>query len=84
MHKVLELAARVADGIPVPAKNTAWIARKINDAKLRVFIPPGDSLEFEARLAKHEKNSITVNVEARKAKKITGHARIVFLAEERA
>jgi 3-hydroxymyristoyl/3-hydroxydecanoyl-(acyl carrier protein) dehydratase len=84
MHKVLELAARVADGVPVPAKNTAWIARKINDAKLRVFIPPGDNLEFEARLAKHEINSITVNVEARKGKKVTGHARIVFLAEARA
>jgi 3-hydroxymyristoyl/3-hydroxydecanoyl-(acyl carrier protein) dehydratase len=83
MHKVLELAARVAEGVPAPAKNTLWVARKINDAKLRVFIPPGDNLEFEARLAKHENNSITVNVEARKEKKITGHARIVFLAESR-
>ena len=83
MHKVLELAARVADGVPVPAKNTAWVARKISDAKLRAFIPPGDCLEFEARLAKHEKNSITVKVEARKGDKVTGHSRIIFLAEER-
>jgi 3-hydroxymyristoyl/3-hydroxydecanoyl-(acyl carrier protein) dehydratase len=84
MHKVLELAARVANDIPIPAKNAAWIARKISDAKLRVFIPPGDSLEFEARLAKREGNSITVHVEARKEKKVTGHSRIIFLAEERA
>jgi 3-hydroxymyristoyl/3-hydroxydecanoyl-(acyl carrier protein) dehydratase len=74
----------VADGIPTPAKNIAWVARKISDAKLRVFIPPGDCLEFEARLAKHEKNSITVKVEARKGEKVTGHARIIFQAEERA
>ncbi len=83
MHKVLELAARVADAVPVPVKNTAWVARRINDSKIRAFMPPGESLEFEARLARQDAGSLTVHVEARKAGKVTGHSRIVFHAEER-
>ena len=84
MHKVLELAARVADAVPVPVKNTAWVARRINDSKIRAFMPPGESLEFEARLARSDAGSLTVHVEARKEKKVTGHARIIFHAEARA
>lgn len=84
MHKVLELAARVANDIPAPAKNTMWVPRQINDSKLRVFMPPGESLEFEARLAKQDGGSLTVQVEARKVNRVSGHSKIVFLAEERA
>ena len=84
MHKVLELAGRVADDILAPDKNTMWVPRQINDSKLRVFMPPGDSLEFEARLAKQDGSSLTIQVEARKGTRVTGHSKIVFLAEERA
>ena len=84
MHKVLELAVRVADAVPVPVNNTAWVARRINDSKIRAFMPPGESLEFEARLAKQEGDSLTIRVEARKEGKVTGHSRIIFQAEARA
>jgi 3-hydroxymyristoyl/3-hydroxydecanoyl-(acyl carrier protein) dehydratase len=84
MHKVLELAGRVADDVPVPQKNLAWVARRINDSKLRAFMPPGGSLEFEARLAKQEGDALTIQVEARKGNKVTGHSKIVFRAEEQA
>jgi len=82
MHKVLELAARVAEGVPLPAPNTAWVPRNINDSKLRAFMAPGGSLEFEVRLAKQAGNELTIRVEAKKENRITGHSRIVFIAEE--
>ena len=82
MHKVLELAARVAEDVPVPAQPTAWVARRINDSKLRAFMAPGGSLEFEARLAKQEGDALTIQVEARKENKVTGHSKIIFRAEE--
>jgi 3-hydroxymyristoyl/3-hydroxydecanoyl-(acyl carrier protein) dehydratase len=82
MYKVLELAARVADGIPLAQKNTAWVARRINDSKLRAFMSPGGSLEFEAQLAKQEGDEIIIRVEAKKDNKVTGHSRIVFKTEE--
>ncbi|HEV2695306.1 MAG TPA: hypothetical protein VG347_20600 [Verrucomicrobiae bacterium] len=82
MHKVLELATRVVEGVPLTQKNTAWVARRINDSKLRAFMSPGGSLEFEARLAKQEGGELTVRVEAKKDNKVTGHSRIIFKAEE--
>lgn len=84
MHKVLELASRVVDDISAPGPDAAWVARRINDSKIRAFMPPGESLEFEARLARQDGGSLTVHVEARKEKKVTGHSRIVFMAEQHA
>jgi len=84
MHKVLELAARVTDDILTPARHTAWVARSVNDSKIRAFMPPGESLEFEARLAKQDAGSLTIHVGARKETKVTGHSKIIFHAEERA
>ena len=80
MQKVLELAADVAKNIPAP-DGGAWVARIIADGKLRTFIPPGDCLDFEAKVAKQEGDSLVIAVEARKAKRISGSAKIVFRAE---
>jgi len=80
MHKVLELATDVVAGIPVDGGK--WVARKISDGKLRTFIPPGDLLEFEARLAKHDNTAATVFIEARKGKRVTGSSRITFAADK--
>jgi len=81
MHNVLELATDVVAGIPVDGGK--WVARKISDGKLRTFIPPGDLLEFEARLAKHDNTAATVFIEARKGKRVTGSSRITFAAEKK-
>jgi len=84
MYKVLELAARVAGGVPTPANNTVWVPRKIIDSKLRAFMAPGGSLDFEAHQAKLEGNELTIKVEAKKDNRVTGHSRIVFQAEAKA
>jgi 3-hydroxymyristoyl/3-hydroxydecanoyl-(acyl carrier protein) dehydratase len=84
MYQVTELAARVAAGVAAPSGNTSWVPRRINDTKLRTFIPPGTGLELEARLAKQEGAALTIHVEAKKDNRVTGHSRIVFMAEARA
>jgi 3-hydroxymyristoyl/3-hydroxydecanoyl-(acyl carrier protein) dehydratase len=81
MHEVLELTGDLAATIPAP-ENSKWIARIISDSKLRTFIPPGDSLDFEAKIAKHENNSLLISVEARKGKRVTGSGRVEFHAEK--
>lgn len=83
MQKVLEMATDMVEKIPAP-NGGVWVARIIADGKLRTFIPPGDSLDFEARVAKHEGNSIVIAVEARKAKRVTGNSKIIFSAEPKA
>lgn len=82
MNKILELAADVAKDIPA-TNGGVWVARTIADGKLRAFIPPGDRLEFEAKVAKHEGDLLIIAVEARKAKRVTGNARIIFHAEKK-
>ncbi len=82
MQKVLELASDVVKDIPA-GNGGAWIPRVIADGKLRTFIPPGDCLDFEAKVAKHEGDSLVIAVEARKAKRITGNSKIIFAAESK-
>ena len=80
MQKVLEMATDLVKDIPVP-NGGVWVARIIADGKLRTFIPPGDFLDFESKVAKHEGNSLVIAVEARKAKRVTGNSKIIFSAE---
>ena len=82
MQKILELATDVAMHIP-STSGGAWLARTIADGKLRTFNPPGDYLDFEAKVAKHEGDSLVIAVEARKAGKLTGGAKIIFQAEKK-
>lgn len=80
MQKVLEMATDLVAHIPAP-NGGAWVARIIADGKLRTFIPPGDGLDFEAKVARQEAGSLTIAVEARKAGRISGNSKIIFNAE---
>jgi 3-hydroxymyristoyl/3-hydroxydecanoyl-(acyl carrier protein) dehydratase len=82
MDKVLELAADIAKDIPLPKDAVIWKAHVVTDGKMRVFIPPGDCLEFEAKLTKRGTESIVIFVETRKAKRVTGSSRIHLVAEK--
>lgn len=79
MHLNLELAAAFVAEIPPPAAGR-WNLRGISDVKLRAFIPPGEQLELEAKLAKRAEDSATVIVETRNAKRLLGGARILLSA----
>jgi 3-hydroxymyristoyl/3-hydroxydecanoyl-(acyl carrier protein) dehydratase len=81
MHKTLQLTADLARTIPAP-DGCAWVARTVSDSKLRTFIPPGDVLDFEAKIAKNENTSLLISVEARKGKRVTGNARVALMAEK--
>jgi hypothetical protein len=50
---------------------------------MRTFIPPGDLLEFEARLKKHEGGSAVVAIEARKGGRVTGSSRVTLTLEKK-
>ena len=80
MQKVLEMATDMVEKIPAP-DGGRWVARTIADGKLRTFIPPGDRLEFEARVAKHEGDALVIAVVARKDNRVTGNSKIIFSAE---
>ena len=80
MQKVLEMAADLVKSIPAP-HGGVWVARTIADGKLRSFIPPGDCLDFDAKVARLEGASLVIAVEARKAKRVTGNSKIIFTAE---
>ncbi len=76
MHLNLDLAENLAVGIPVSAPSNVWLATRVEDVKLRSFIPPGQLLEIEARLEEVEADLLTVRVKTRQAGKVTGGARI--------
>ena len=82
MNKALELSTDLARTIPIP-NGGEWVARVIADGKLRAFIPPGDQLDYEVKVAKHDGGLLTIAVEARRAKRVTGNARIIFHAEKK-
>jgi len=81
IHKVLQLAADVAKDIPAAKDGDVWVARFISDGKMRLFIPPGDCLQFEAKFLKREGDSLVIATEARKEKRVTGNAKIIFEPE---
>ena len=71
MNLNLQLAAALAAEIP-----GRWHLASVHDVKLRSFIPPGESLELEARLGGRDDSSLTIIVETRKGKKLLGGARV--------
>ena len=81
MNKSIELSTELAKTIPTP-NGGEWVARVIADGKLRAFIPPGDRLDYEVKVAKHEGGSLTIAIEARRAKRVSGNAKIIFHAEK--
>jgi 3-hydroxymyristoyl/3-hydroxydecanoyl-(acyl carrier protein) dehydratase len=81
MHLNLQLVAALAAEIPAPAGGR-WNLKSVSDMKLRAFIPPGESLELEARLDERADDSAMVIVETRKGKKLMGGARALLVREE--
>jgi 3-hydroxymyristoyl/3-hydroxydecanoyl-(acyl carrier protein) dehydratase len=82
MHVNLELAAELAAELPPPATGGQWLPRAVHDMKFRAFVPPGELLKTEMRLATQSDKSMTVSVETRNAKRLVGGARVEFVPEE--
>ena len=80
MQKALELCDELLKSVPSP-NGAKWVANIIADGKLRAFIPPGDRLEYDAKITRHEGDEITVAMEARRAGRISGNAKLHFRAE---
>jgi 3-hydroxymyristoyl/3-hydroxydecanoyl-(acyl carrier protein) dehydratase len=77
MNQNVQFAAAFVGEIPAPA-GSRWDLRTISDLKLRAFIPPGERLELEAKIAGRTENSLAVIVETRKEKKLAGSVRVTF------
>jgi 3-hydroxymyristoyl/3-hydroxydecanoyl-(acyl carrier protein) dehydratase len=80
MHANLETAAMLAreahgdHGAP-------WVARTISEVKLRSFIPPGATLNLEARQIGCSNGHLTVAVESRVGQRLVCSAEILFSPE---
>ncbi|MDZ4804425.1 MAG: hypothetical protein SGI90_06160 [Candidatus Eisenbacteria bacterium] len=83
MNQSLDLAELLAADIPAPALDEKWVATRVEDVKLRTFIPPGESLELEAQLTELEEYALTVVVETRRTGRITGSAQISLSSRRR-
>jgi 3-hydroxymyristoyl/3-hydroxydecanoyl-(acyl carrier protein) dehydratase len=82
MHLNLQLAAALATEMTLPARGGRWGLRTVLDVKLRAFIPPGESLDIEARLDELAENSATVAVDTRNGNRVVGSARVLLVPEE--
>jgi 3-hydroxymyristoyl/3-hydroxydecanoyl-(acyl carrier protein) dehydratase len=58
-----------------------WRPRAISDMKLRAFIPPGETLDLEARLVDCSERVADLLVETRRGKRLLGSARVKFVSE---
>jgi 3-hydroxymyristoyl/3-hydroxydecanoyl-(acyl carrier protein) dehydratase len=81
MHANLELASALACQWPAPAAGGRWMLRSLSGVKLRAFIPPGETLEIEARSHQRSADAATVSVGARNSRRIIGGARVQFAPE---
>jgi 3-hydroxymyristoyl/3-hydroxydecanoyl-(acyl carrier protein) dehydratase len=82
MHMNLQLAVELAKEIPPSANGEPWMLRRVSNVKLRAFIPPGDTLELEAKLMERLEDSATIGIETRKEKRRIGGARLLLLPKE--
>jgi 3-hydroxymyristoyl/3-hydroxydecanoyl-(acyl carrier protein) dehydratase len=80
MHLNLQLGAVLASEIPPPPKGR-WVPRTIKDMKLRSFIPPGASLQLEARLKQHSHEAASLTFETRNAQEVIATAALVLKPE---
>jgi len=81
MQVVLELAAMLAAEIP-RATASAWRLESVLDMKLREFIPPGKSLQLEARLKQRTTDSATLTLTVRAGEDTVGTARVQLAPED--
>jgi len=80
MQMSLELAAALAAEIPSPTPRR-WRPQTVLDMKLREFIPPGQSLELEARLKQGAHDCATLAIGARTGKDVVSSARVLLAPE---
>jgi len=64
MHLKIQLGAALASELPPPARGH-WTANRIQDMKLRSFIPPGAILQLDAKLKECANDSASISLEAR-------------------
>ena len=83
MDKNLQLAATLAAEIPAPAGAGRWALKSVSDVKLRAFIPPGQTLEIEAKLKQRSEDSAILSVETRMGKRVVGAALVRLAGEGR-
>lgn len=77
----LELVARLAAEIPLPAGASGWKLQNISNMKLRTFIPRGERLEVEASLLESSGDELTISVESRSGKRRVGIATVLLGTE---
>jgi len=77
MHLNLQLATLLANEMPPPPRGR-WLPATIQDMKLRSFILPGATLQLEARLKQHARESVSLNLETRTTKEVIAIARLVL------
>jgi len=80
MNMNLKLVTVLAARVPVRAGST-WTPRAVVDMKLRDFISPGDLLNIEAKVMRHEGNELKVSIETRSEKGRLGAARVELTPE---
>ena len=69
MQYNLELVARLAAEVPLPAGASGWKLQEVINMKLRAFIRQGECLEVEAQLLESTGDSLTISVETRRGKR---------------
>ena len=80
MQKLLELATALSAEIsPAPRR---WRPQTILNMKLREFIPPGKSLELEARLKQSANESARVTIGSRAGKEVVSSACLLLTPED--
>ena len=80
MNMNLKLVTALAATVPARAGAT-WMPRAVVDMKLRDFIPPGELLSLEAKVAKLDGETLKISVETRNEKGRLGAARVELTPE---
>lgn len=81
MQFKLQLVAQLAAQLPLPAGASGWKLESVSDMKLRAFIPPGEMLELEAKVATANGGTASVSIESRRGGKLAGAARVSLVAK---
>jgi 3-hydroxymyristoyl/3-hydroxydecanoyl-(acyl carrier protein) dehydratase len=80
MHVQLQLGSLLARQIPPPATGR-WLPSMVQDMKLRSFIPPGATLQLEAKLKQPSGEAATLTLETRMATELIATARLLLKPE---
>lgn len=80
MNMNLKLVSALAATVPARV-GAGWVPRAVVDMKLRDFIPPGEKLSLEAKVMKHEGDTLKISIETRSEKGRMGTARVELAAE---